>query len=139
MRNGQAGMPVLRLLAKNLVAFRYIEVAQPIHVLRDAAIYRIGNMLAMIGMPQQVLLLRIAEETDLNQNRRHAAANQHHERRLFDSTILFFGVIEKQGSRKRRLHAGGELPRLAHFFVQCDPLHQVLQIMNGFPGAGIFA
>src|ERR1051326_111082 len=40
---------------------------------------------------------------------------------------------------QRRLNDGGKLPRLIHFFAQCDPLDKVLQLMNVFLGESILS
>src|SRR5579872_1296770 len=61
-----------------------------------SAIERLGDALAVMRLAQFLRVLRIGEERNLREDRRHVRANQHDKRRLLDAPIAQAGIAELQ-------------------------------------------
>src|SRR5579864_1381997 len=64
-----------------------LDPAQSAGVLRDAAIQRLGDALAIFGGRQLTLVGRIADKRDLRQDRRHVGPNQDDKGRFLHPAI----------------------------------------------------
>src|SRR5215813_3851150 len=85
---GKMSSDRLRLLAFFLRdATGHLYSTESVYVLRNAAIERLGNALAVLGRLQPGFVGRIANERNFRQDRRHVRANQDDEGGLLYTAV----------------------------------------------------
>ncbi len=84
--------------------FVHGEAVQAVEVVCNTAIKAIGHALALVGLAEQSLIARIADEGDFRKHRRHIRANQHDERRFLHAAVVLFLAHGLEAARKRILN-----------------------------------
>src|SRR6267143_1850051 len=92
----------------------------------DAAIERLGDLLPVVRPLQLALVVRVGDEADLGEDRRHVGADQHHEGRLLHATVARAAALGVQAGVKRRLHVRGEFLAFIDLVCERELLYQVL-------------
>ncbi len=84
----------------------------------DAFVQRFGDLLAVAVAAQLLLVGGTADERNFGENSRHSGLGKNHVGGFFHAAVAESGILRRQSSVKRALHAGRETARLLYFVVQ---------------------